>query len=147
MHYEEFKAGQVIESVGRTVTEGDIVNFAGLTGDFNQLHTDKEFSGKTPFGHRIAHGLLGLSIASGLAVQTGFMEGTIMAFREISNWRFKLPILIGDTIRVKVEVLKLKDLPRMGGGAVTMELRVINQREETVQKGNWTALISSAGSA
>lgn len=144
MNYEEFEPGQVIESVGRTVTESDIVSFAGLSGDYNQIHMDKEYSGKTSFGRRIAHGMLGLSIASGLAVQTGFMEGTIMAFREISNWRFKLPIFIGDTIRVKLQVMKKKAFPRLGGGSVTMELTVINQNDETVMKGDWTALIASA---
>lgn len=147
MNYEEFEPGQVIESVGRTITESDIVTFAGLSGDFNQLHMDEEFAKKTSFGQRVAHGLLGLSIVSGLSVQTGFMEGTIMAFREITNWRFKLPIFIGDTIRVQLEVLSKKALPRMGGGAVTMQLSVLNQREETVMKGDWIALIASASGA
>ena len=73
MWFEEFEVGQRIHSAGRTVTESDIVNFAGLSGDFNRIHTDAEFSGETTFGQRVAHGLLGLSIASGLAVQTGMM--------------------------------------------------------------------------
>ena len=143
MYFEEFEVGQTIVSAGRTVTESDIVTFAGLSGDYNQIHTDAEFSEGTSFGQRVAHGLLGLSIASGLAVQTGLMEGTIMAFREVNNWRFSLPIFIGDTIRVELEVQETKALPRVGGGAVVLELDVKNQKDETVMKGTWTALIAS----
>ena len=78
-YFEDLKVGQQLVSSARTVTESDIVTFAGLSGDYNQIHTDAEFSKETPFGQRVAHGLLGLSIASGLIVQTGLMEGTIIA--------------------------------------------------------------------
>ena len=143
MWFEEFEIGQQIKSGSRTVTESDIVTFAGLSGDYNRIHTDAEFSKSTTYGQRVAHGLLGLSIASGLAVQTGMMEDTIMAFREISNWKFRLPIHIGDTIHVVVEVKGTKALPRLGGGSIDIELDVRNQRDESVMKGNWTALIAS----
>ena len=143
MWFEEFEIGQQIHSAARTVTETDIVAFAGLSGDYNRIHTDAEFSKETAFGQRVAHGLLGLSIASGLAVQTGMMEDTIMAFREIKNWKFRLPIHIGDTILVVIEVKDTKALPRLGGGSIDIELDVRNQRDETVMKGNWIALISS----
>ena len=143
MYFEEFEAGQSIVSVGRTITESDIVTFAGLSGDYNQIHTDAEFSKETAFKQRVAHGILGLSIASGLAVQTGLMEGTIMAFREIKDWRFSLPIFIGDTIHVVLTVRETKALPRLGGGSVIIELNVKNQRDETVMKGTWNALIIS----
>ena len=82
MYFEEFAAGQTVITPGRTVTEADVVAFAGLSGDFNQLHTDAEFAKTTPFGQRVAHGLCVLSIVSGLAAQTGVMEGTVLAFRE-----------------------------------------------------------------
>src|SRR5512134_1781691 len=100
MYFEEFQVGQVIYSAGRTITESDIVAFAGLSGDFNQMHVDAEYSARTPFGQRVAHGLLVLSIASGLAVQTGVMEGTVIAFREVNDWKFIKPVFIGDTIHV-----------------------------------------------
>ncbi len=140
-YFEEFEVGMKVVSIGRTVTEGDIVTFAGLSGDYNQIHTDAEFSKGTPFGQRVAHGILGLSIASGLAVQTGVMEGTIMAFREINNWKFIKPIFIGDTIHVVLEVQETKALPRLKAGSVVIELDVRNQQDETVAKGTWTALI------
>ena len=142
-YFEEFTVGDRIVTAARTVTEADIVSFAGLSGDFNQIHIDAEFAKGTPFGARVAHGLLGLSIASGLAVQTGFMEQTIMAFREIVEWKFSLPIFIGDTIHVELEILETKALPRLGGGIVTIVLDVKNQKGETTQKGKWLALMMS----
>ena len=106
MWFEEFEVGQRIITPGRTITESDIVSFAGLSGDYNQIHTDAEFSSKTPFGKRVAHGLLVLSIASGLAMRTGVLEGTVLAFREINNWKFSLPVFIGDTIYTELTSLK-----------------------------------------
>jgi len=142
MYFEEFQVGQRIVTAGRTVTETDIVTFAGLSGDFNQIHIDEEYSKSTPFGARVAHGLLGLSMASGLVVQTGFMEGTIMAFREVNEWKFIKPIYIGDTIRVETEVKETKAIPRIGGGSIVISLDVKNQKGETSMKGTWTALIA-----
>ena len=142
MYFEEYQVGQKISSSGRTVTETDIVSFAGLSGDYNYIHTDAEAAKETPLGERMAHGLLGLSIASGLAVQTGVMEGTIMAFREISSWKFIKPLLIGDTIHVELEVLETKAVPRLGGGLISIELDVLNQKDETVMKGTWKVLIN-----
>jgi 3-hydroxybutyryl-CoA dehydratase len=145
MHFEEFQPGQRIISAARTVTESDIISFAGLSGDYNQIHVDAEYSSKSPFGQRVAHGLLGLSIASGLAVSTGVLEGTILAFREINEWKFIKPVFIGDTIHVELEVKETKDIRRIGGGSVILELDVKNQREETVMRGTWTALIAARG--
>ena len=142
-YFEEFAIGDKITTAGRTLTEGDIVNFAGLSGDFNQIHTDAEYAAAQMFKQRVAHGLLVLSIASGLAVQTGFMEGTIMAFREIVEWKFSKPIFIGDTIRVDLDITDLKAMPRLGGGAVTIKLSVKNQKDEVVQQGTWVALMLS----
>jgi acyl dehydratase len=81
-YFEEFAVGQTYTSVGRTITEHDVMTFAGLSGDYNQIHTDAEFAKLTPYGQRIAHGLLGLAIASGLAMRTGILEGTVLAFRD-----------------------------------------------------------------
>ena len=143
MYFEEFKVGLRIITAGRTVTEGDIVLFAGLSGDFNQIHVDAEYSKTSPFGARVAHGLLGLSIASGLLVQTGFMEGTVMAFREVNEWKFIKPIYIGDTIHVEAEVKEAKAIPRISGGSIVILLDVKNHTGETVMKGSWTALIAA----
>jgi 3-hydroxybutyryl-CoA dehydratase len=143
MFFEEFEVGKRIVTASRTVTESDIVLFAGLSGDFNQIHIDAEYSKSSPFGARVAHGLLGLSIASGLVVQTGFMEGTIMAFREVNEWKFIKPIYIGDTIHVELDVKGTKAIPRIGGGSIVITLDVKNQKSDTVMKGSWTALIAA----
>ncbi len=142
MYFEEFVVGEKYFSVARTITEGDIVSFAGLSGDFNQIHTDAEFAKKTPYGRRIAHGLLVTSIASGLLAQSGIIEGTVMAFREISTWKFAKPVFICDTVRVEAEVTAVKALSRLGGGAVDLELAVLNQKDEVAMKGTWKVLIA-----
>ncbi len=141
MYFEEFSAGQRVITMGRSVTETDVVTFAGLSGDFNQIHTDAAYAKGTPYGQRIAHGLCVLSIASGLAVQTGIMEGTVLAFREILEWKFSNPVFFGDTIHVVMEVLETKALPRLAAGSVTLSLDVINQDGKSVQKGKWSVLI------
>ncbi len=143
LYFEEFSVGQKIVSRGRTLAESDIMTFAGLSGDFNQIHTDAEFSRSTPFGQRIAHGMLGASLASGLAMRTGVLEGTVMAFREINEWKFIKPIFIGDTIHVELEIIETKALPRVGGGSVVITLDVKKQDGETAMRGTWTVLVTS----
>lgn len=143
MYFEEFEVGQRFISAGRTITESDIVTFAGLSGDYNQIHTDAEFSKETPYGQRIAHGLLVTSIASGLVTQSGLIEGTVIAFREIDQWKFTKPVFIGDTVHVETEVVATRPLRRLGGGAVELTVSVVNQRQEVVMKGVWKVLIAS----
>lgn len=140
--FEEFEVGQTVVTAGRTITEGDIVRFAGLSGDFNQIHTDAAYASQGMFGGRIAHGLLVLSVASGLAVQTGIIEGTVLAFREL-EWKFSRPVMIGDTVRAQIEVEDTKALPRLGGGNVVMKVNVLNQKDEIVHRGRWIMLVKS----
>jgi acyl dehydratase len=146
LFFEDFAAGQKVNSAGRTVTEHDVVTFAGLSGDFNQIHTDAEFAKATPFGQRISHGLLGLSIASGLAVQTGILGPNVIAFREINEWKFVKPVFFGDTIHAELEVAEAKPLLRVGGGSVSIAIKVVNQAGETCMKGLWTVLVKSKAS-
>lgn len=143
LYFEEFSVGQKFNTVGRTVSEGDIFNFAGLTGDFNQIHTDAAFAAKTQFGQRIAHGLLGLSLATGLVMRTGLLEGTVLAFREINEWKFVKPFFIGDTITAELEIAETKALPRIGGGAIIASIIVKNQNGETCQRGSLNLLVLS----
>jgi acyl dehydratase len=141
-YFEDFEVGDEVASHGRTVTEADIVAFAALTGDYNPLHCDAEYAKDTIFGERIAHGLLGLSIASGLIERLGFIAGTVEAFLGL-DWKFRGPIKIGDTVRVEAQVTRKKEMRRMGGGLIVLDVAVVNQSDETVQKGQWTALIKS----
>ena len=142
LYFEEFQIGGELVSPARTITEADIVTFAGLSGDYTQLHTDEEFARKTPYGRRIAHGMLVLSIATGLAARLGFIEGTALAFRELS-WKFSLPVFIGDTIHVKAVCKELKPMPRLGGGLVAFDVSVVNQEGKTVERGDWLMLVAS----
>ena len=141
LYFEQFEPGLKFSTTGRTITEADIVNFAGISGDFNRIHIDAEYAAGTPFGQRVAHGLLVTSIASGLAVQTRFLEDTIMAFREISQWKFSKPVYIGDTVHVEMNVVETKALQRLGGGSVSLDLQVKNQNDESVQRGRWVMLV------
>ena len=141
-YFEEFEIGNEVISPARTITEADVVMFAGLTGDYNQLHTDEEFAKTTPFGRRIAHGLLVLSYAVGLLGRLGFIEGTALAFRE-RTWKFSQPVFMGDTVHVKARCRELKPMARLGGGLVIFDLSVVNQEGKTVQKGEWHVLMAS----
>jgi 3-hydroxybutyryl-CoA dehydratase len=143
LYFEEFSLGQRIISPGRTVTEADVVAFAGLSGDFNSIHTDAVYAAGSPFGQRVAHGLLGLALASGLAVRTGIMEETVFAFREIKDWKFSNPIFIGDTVKLAIEVEEMKPLPRLGGGSLLLGLELVNQRQERLMHGHWSVLVHS----
>ncbi len=143
LYFEEFQIDQKIITAARTVTESDVVNFAGLSGDYNQIHTDAAFSQSTPFGQRVAHGLLCLSIVSGLAMRTGVLEGTVLAFREINEWKFIKPVFLGDTIHAELDVTETKSLPRLNAGSVTIAIQVKNQRDDVVMKGVWIALVMS----
>jgi 3-hydroxybutyryl-CoA dehydratase len=141
-YFEEYNLGDTIVTASRTITETDVIQFAGLTGDYNQLHTDKEYAAQHMFGQRIAHGLLVLSISVGLAARTGVIEGTVLAFREL-DWKFSRPVLFNDTIHAKLEVTEIKPLPRLGGGNIILKASVYNQHNEVVQRGHWQLLVQS----
>ncbi len=146
LYFEQFDIGLTLRTAGRTITEADIVTFAGLSGDYNQIHTNAEYAAADTFGQRVAHGLLVQSIATGLAVQSGVIEGTVLAFREL-ECKFSLPVYIGDTIHVELEIVATKAFPRLKGGNVTMKYAVVNQKGEAVQRGNWLMLVKSRPAA
>lgn len=141
-YYQEFREGESLISPGRTITESDIQTFAGLSADFNPLHTDKEYAKDNIYQGRIAHGLLIVSIVSGLAARLGFSEGTALALTKI-EWRFKAPVKIGDTIRAQFTVKRKKKVQEMSGGFIEFGVEVFNQEGEKVQHGTWTTLMKS----
>ncbi len=129
-YYEDFKIGDEIITAGRTVTEADIVNFAGLTGDWNPLHTDVEFAKNSVFKQRVAHGALTFAIMTGLFVRTGIIEETIYAFYGVDKLRFVKPVYIGDTLRVIAKITEKEDRGKVG--LVVLDSKVVNQRDEVV---------------
>ena len=130
-YFEDFEVGEASTTAGRTVTETDIVNFAGITGDWNEIHTNKELAERGPFKQRIAHGALVFSIATGLSVRLGQTADTVIAFYGLDRLRFVKPTLIGDTIRVKQKV-EAKSERDEHSGIITMLNEVVNQRDEVV---------------
>lgn len=130
-YFEDFAVGQESISAGRTITEADIVNFAGLTGDWYELHTNKEWAEKGPFGQRIAHGALIFSIATGLALRVDPPSDGLMAFYGLDKLRFVKPTFIGDTIHVRQSITETTDRDEQSG-LITTRTEVINQREEVV---------------
>jgi len=138
--YDQFEVGAVYYSQGRTVTEADVVSFAGISGDFNPLHTNAEFAKHTPFGERIAHGMLVVSIATGMANWTGIFEGTTIALME-QVIRYKGVVLLGDTVHLEMEVQEKKPTSKSDRGIVYFAARMINHRDEVVVDGVWTLMM------
>jgi len=143
--FDDIQVGEEYESPGRTVTETDIVIFAGLSGDYNILHTDAEYMKSSIFGERIAHGLLGLAIQSGLFSRSGIPYATL-GFGTL-RWKFKGPIKIGDTIRVRAKVADKKESDKPDRGVVTVERQILNQRNEVVQEGETELVVERRPSA
>jgi 3-hydroxybutyryl-CoA dehydratase len=131
LYFEDFVLDSSTASRGRTITESDIVAFAGLSGDFVELHMNEEFAKKGPFGRRIAHGALIFSISTGLMVQMNQIQDTVIAFYGIDRLRFTKPVFIGDTIHVIKKVIAREEKPP-DRGIVTFETTVLNQHDEIV---------------
>ncbi len=131
LYFEDFESTPELTTRGRTITEADVMLFAGLTGDFVELHTNEEFAKQTPFGRRVAHGALVFSVSIGLATRTNVLEDTLLAFAGVDKLRFVAPVFIGDTIRVTKHVSARQELGAEKG-TVTFETRVLNQRNEMV---------------
>ncbi len=133
-YFEDFKVGEKAVSQGRTITEADIVMFAGISGDWSELHTNEEYMKNSSFGQRIAHGMLTLSIASGMSLRTrGHPPVKVLAFLGMDNVRFTAPVFIGDTIRVESEVIEARlSKSRPEAGILKFKNTVKNQRDEAV---------------
>jgi acyl dehydratase len=143
--FEDLQIGSTFVTKARTITEADVVNFCGVSGDFNGLHTDAELMKASPFGARIAHGTLVLSIVTGLRVQAGYFEGTLLAFAEIRRWRFRSPVFIGDTVRARNEVIEVTETSRPDRGIVVQRVDVLNARDEIVQGGEVVSMVRRRG--
>jgi len=139
LYFEDFSVGQKFVTKGRTITEADIVNFAGLSWDHNQLHTDAEYAASTRYGKRIAHGLLGVIAHAGMSY--ALTEESILALLELT-WQFKAPIYIGDTIHVEQTVKDLRESTAGDSGILTFKKELRNQKDEVVQTGTTTILLA-----
>ncbi len=141
--FDQLNVGDKFVSPGRTVTEADVVTFAGLSADFNPLHTDAEFARNTPFGERVAHGMLVAAIGTGLGNQMGVLEGTTLALMEQAI-RYKAPVKFGDTVHMELIVKEKRESSKPGRGVVIFDAPVINQSGQTVIEMQWTLLMKRA---
>ncbi|KKM10082.1 dehydratase [Clostridiales bacterium PH28_bin88] len=140
MYYEDCTVGESHITPARTITEADVVMFAGLSGDYNPLHIDAEFGKGTIFKERIAHGLLGLAVAAGLKARLGLFDGTVVAFLGLT-WEFKKPIFFGDTIHACFTIAEKRETKQPDRGIIVQDVQVFNQRGEVVQAGRHTVMV------
>ena len=146
LFFEQWKVGDSYTTAARTVTETDVVMFAGISGDYNPLHTNEEYCKTTQFGTRVAHGPLIYAIAAGLLFQLHLYDDTLIAFLGFENLRFTKPVKIGDTIHAKVTVLETTESSsKPDRGVMKRKLEVINQRGEVVQEGVQAFLLKKQG--
>jgi len=145
--YEDLEVGEEYESPGRTITEADIVNFSSISGDWSPVHCDEEYCKRTPYKTRIAHGLLGLAVVEGL-------KQRIPAFADVRymaslywNYKFTGPILIGDTIRIRVKIASKRETKKPDRGIVVEYVAMLNQRGEVVQEGEHGLMVLRKGTA
>ena len=144
LYFEDFKEGLVFKSGKLQITEKIIYKYAELSRDKNPIHVDPDFASDTIYRRRIAHGLLVLSLVSGLAVETGIAEKTTIAFRRL-NWRFRKPVMIDDWIRAEFKVIERKSIPIDEAGLVVFRVEVLNQEDQIVQSGKWSLIIKIKG--
>jgi acyl dehydratase len=140
-YFDDFAAGDTFTTAARTVTEGAVDQFAGLSGDFNPLHTDEESARQSPMKGRIAHGMLVLAIATGQVNQLGLFEGTTLALLGMDRIRWTAPVRLGDTLHTELAVKETRESSKPDRGVLVMDVAVQNQRGETVCQAEWTTLM------
>src|SRR5947208_16352276 len=131
-YFEDFKVGEMLTTGRRTVEGGDVSRFAGLTGDFNPLHTDEVFATQTPFGARVAHGILTLAVSNGQQNLSGWFEGTALALLGLDRLRFTAPVKFGDTVRTEMTVKETRGSSKPDRGVVLFDVAVRNQHGDVV---------------
>jgi acyl dehydratase len=134
------EVGETVMTPGRTIGEGDVNVFAGLVGDFTPIHVDEVFAKASPFGTRIAHGPLAMSTAIGMLTQTGILGERVIGLINL-NWDFSLPVKIGDTIRARVLIEQIRPTSKPGRSVATFAFDVLNQNEESVQRGRMLVVV------
>ena len=141
-YLDELNVGEEYITPSRTLTETDVVMFAAMSGDYNELHTSEEYMKGSQFGKRLVHGLLGLSVAHGLLFRLGILDGSAIAFLGMDSWQFKAPLFFGDTINVKVKIAEARaSKSKPDRGVVKFYLEILNQDGVVVQCGHKTIMM------
>lgn len=147
LYYEDLDVGLVLTSRARTVTETDLVTFCMLSGDWNPIHSDEEFSLSSDYGRRVVHGLFGMAVLTGLMDRAGWFSTTAVAMLGVEKWEFRAPIFVGDTIHCQMEVTALRLTSRGDKGIVGRRFRLVNQRGEVIQEGDIPLMVRMRGEA
>lgn len=145
LFFEDFEVGQSFESGGRTITETDLTFFSMLSGDWNPIHADAEFAKDTRFGQRVVHGTLGIAIATGMLHELGIFHESAVAMMSLNQWKFVAPILVGDTLHLRLEITELDPGKSERVGRLGRRFVMLNQRDEIVQDGLSDLLIKKRG--
>lgn len=139
--FEDLSTGRAWTSTGRTLTEADVVAFCGVSGDFHPLHVDAEYAARSPFGARLVHGALVLSVATGQRGQLPFVGEALVAFVEIRSWAMHKPVHIGDTVRTRTTIEEVRATSDAVRGIVVQRVEVLNQRNEVVHDGEMVNVV------
>ncbi|HBP31888.1 MAG: MaoC/PaaZ C-terminal domain-containing protein [Advenella sp.] len=140
-YFEDFNEGQTFVSGGRTITETDLTMFAMISGDWNPIHADMEFAKSTRFGQRVVHGVLGMAVSTGMMHEMGIFHDSVIAMLGYRNWDFLGPLLVNDTIHLKLTILSTELGKSGNSGKIARRFQLINQRDEVVQDGQSDVLV------
>jgi len=143
LYYEDVEVGDEFVTATRTISESDVMLFAGLTGDNNELHTSASFAQETSHGQRIAHGLLTLAMANGLYTRLNYFSKSMMSNLEIRDWKFKKVVKLGDTIHVRMVLAEKHLTSNNERGIFNWHVDVFNQKNEIVATGTWIKMIAN----
>jgi acyl dehydratase len=141
LYFEDFEPGRAYVTGERIITEADVRAFADLSGDRNAIHLEPAAAIAAGFPGPIAHGALGLAVATGLASQLGLTRGTLVALAGV-NWRFRAPIVPGDRVVLHIRVASRRATGNLSRGLVTLAAELRNQRGEVTQDGEFIELIA-----
>lgn len=142
-YLEDFEIGTTYRSAARTVTETDVVNFAGLSGDFNPLHMDEEYArNESIFGKRIAHGMLGAVFMTGMSNQMGMFAGTTIAFLELTI-RYVAPLEIGSTVHLEFTPTEIRHSSKPGRGILVLDANLADQSGKTITACKWNLMMKA----
>ena len=140
-YFEDFQVGQVFESGGRTITETDLTFFSMLSGDWNPLHADAEFAKSTRYGQRVVHGVLGIAVSTGMLHELGIFHDSVIAMLGFRNWNFLAPLLVNDTIHLKLTITAVEPGKSGNSGKLGRRFQLINQKGDVVQEGESDVLV------
>lgn len=147
LYFEDFSAGQVFESSGRTITETDLTMFSMLSGDWNPIHADAEFAKATRYGQRVVHGTLGIALATGMLHELGIFHRSAVAMMSLQSWQFVAPVFVGDTLRLRLHITGTDGGKSARVGVVSRRFCLLNQADTIVQDGHSDVLVLKRAAA